>query len=156
MTSFGIQVLQAVSVAGDAIHGVSYEDHFFQGGGSLPRLRHLPWTARLPGFLSSCEGCPSGSHHEGCSDFGFTGIKLGCCVPLPPSVDAIGSYGDCCSTEANFSHSTFLGGAATLSCQLQVSHDGALILLVPVLDYSASLVRDGASLFTRIWDIPFS
>ena len=48
------------------------------------------------------------------------------------------------------------GGAATLSCQLQVSHDGALILLVPVLDYSASLVRDGASLFTRIWDIPFS
>ena len=76
-------------MAGDTVHGVSYEDHFFQGGGSLPRLRHLPGTAKLPGFLSSCEGCPSGSHHEGCSDLGFTGIKLGCCVPLPPSVDAI-------------------------------------------------------------------
>ncbi|KAJ8778742.1 hypothetical protein J1605_013419 [Eschrichtius robustus] len=72
-----------------------------------------------------------------------------------PSVDATEASKGRCSAEANFSRSTSPGPAA-LSSQLQVSRDSGFILVALVHGYSASSVRDGASLFTRIWDIPFS
>lgn len=97
-------------------------------GGEPAETSLLPGTARLPGFLSSCEGA-EGTTSRGCWEVGvhWDRVRMLCSSAYP------GCDKPETAAQQAASHSTSPGGPAALStCQLQVGRDSGLILLAPV------------------------